>query len=186
MIGNISSAYYKNVEQKNVMFNQTEINEDDQTIIERSSTMGLVESLADQYTTSFFSSPPSQKIINICSKMCGVSATELRTSISLLIQNEKIPEVKEFYSCLFHLYFNSDNKLTAQDVKSMKFVATIDSIYKKGNSIDKNIIRIKELMNKWLMEGTVTYRNTPREATKNSFRKAIYLYFALSVSSNER
>ena len=55
----------------------------------------------------------------------------------------------------------------------------------KGNSTNKNIIKIRELMSDWLDHGSNTFRVTTRPGTKTSYQKAVYYYFILSVTSNK-
>ncbi len=149
-----------------------------------SSIAGDVEMLAQEYTTKFFASPPRIDIINQIAKLKGVSSSELRTTLTLLIDDQIIEEVKRFYEAIFYLYLSDDNSKD-KNIKSLAFLGIMESIYKKGNSSDKNIAIIKDLMNKWLERGSATYRATNRLATQNVFRKAIYYYFIFLVSSNK-
>ncbi len=149
-----------------------------------SSIAGDVEILAQEYTTKFFSEPPRIDLINQISKLKGVSTSELRTTLTLLVDEQLIDEVRVFYESIFYLYL-SDSNSKNKNIKSMSFLGIMESIYKKGNSGDKNILKIKELMNKWLESGSSTYRATNRSATQNDFRKAIYYYFIFLVSNNK-
>ena len=153
--------------------------------IDRETNLTNIEQLSNQCTTKFFTSGVSNKQINLASDICKVSKSDLTTAIQLLHDEENIKDVKTFYDCLFYAFFKQYPNATVQDVKSLKFVAAIDQIYKKGNCNDKNINTIKELSHKWLQRGSKTYAVTTRPATQNNFRKAIYLYFAFAASSNE-
>jgi hypothetical protein len=143
-----------------------------------------VEALANEMTTKFYAEPPRRDIINQISRIRGVSANELNNVLTRMVDEQNVDEVKTFYESIFTLYFSDDNS-KSKNVKSMAFLATMESIYKKGNSTDKNIRNIKELMNKWLYRGSTTYRTTSRAATQNDFRKAIFYYFVFLVSNNK-
>ena len=92
--------------------------------------------------------------------------------------------IKKFYSSLFYLFL-SDNDVPNKEVKSISFIGAMEMIYKKGNSTDKNIVIVKKSLDKWLSEASNTYRVSNRQATLNNFRKAIYYYFVLLVSTNK-
>ena len=65
----------------------------------------------------------------------------------------------------------------------MKFLASANAIYKKGNSKDDNITNIKNITHEWLSKGSPVYARTQRVATMNTYRKCIFLYFVMIVSS---
>lgn len=133
-----------------------------------------VYSYANNAATKFFSSGIDAKNISYCAKVSGVSSKELRTVIQIIQKDGDVKDIKEFYEAVFFIYFKNGGK--ANDIKSLKFIASMDNTFKKGNSIDKNIIKIKTLLDKWLIKGSAVYRATNREATMNSFRRAVYIY----------
>lgn len=181
--GGVAKIFYENHEKGEIVFRGEEFLEDGSQR-DVKSIGGDVEMLAQELTTKFFSEPPRQDIINQVSRLKGVSSSELRNTLTLLVDEQLIEEVKSFYESIFFLYFSDDNSKD-KNVKSMSFLGIMESIYKKGNSNDKNIRTIKELMNKWLDRGSTTYRATSRLATQNDFRKAIYYYFIFLVSNNK-
>jgi len=135
-----------------------------------------IYSYANNAATTFFSSGIDMKNVNYCAKISGVSSKELRTVISIIQKDPKnIEGVRDFYEAVFYIYFKDGGK--SKDIKSLVFIAKMDNTFKKGNSIDKNIIKIKTLLDKWLVQGSAVYRATNREATMNNFRRAVYMYF---------
>lgn len=183
-IKNVADMYYKNYEKKNAIFSSKEVLDDGSTV-ERDTIIGDVEGLSQRYTTKFFSSEPSMKIVNLVSRYNSVSTSDLKNTLYVLSNSNNIDEVKSLYSSLFYIFLNSNNNLGIDQIQSAKFLAVMDSIYKKGNSNDKNVITVKQLLDKWLKEGSETYRSTSRLGTQNSFRKAIFQYFIFTVAFNE-
>lgn len=178
----IADAYRRNDAAKNAIFKGTEfVNDDSGTnIIERKSASGEVTTMARNYTTRFFQKEVNQDIALIASKLCTVSRNELRSALDILRRDtSRIDEVTEFYECLFSLYIKSGNSLST--ASSTKFLAEMEAIYKKGNSIDPNITTVKRLIDSWLEATSNVYRATNRQATLNNFRKAIYTYFVYTV-----
>lgn len=180
----IAQKYFPNAEKKEAIFTSTDMltNDEGTDFVERDSKLGNVEQVAQEYCTRFFQKPVDDEILAICAKMNQVSKPELKNAITALRADKaRIPEVKQFYSGIFYLYFESANSSTA-DVHTKKFLAEMDAIYKKGNSKEKNIAMVKKMLDKWLSATSSTYREVTRSATINNFRKALYQYFIFSVA----
>lgn len=179
----IAAEYYPNYEKGEVIFKSTDVLEDGSTR-EDNSVTNQVETLAQDYTTTFFGMPPRQDLINTIARMKSISRDELRTTLTIIIDKQEIDNVKRLYESIFYLYFNN-NDSENKNVKSIHFLSAMEDIYKKGNTNDPNIIKLKEILNNWLKEGSITFRETTRPATQNDFRKGVFYYFIMLVSSNK-
>ena len=68
-----------------------------------------------------------------------------------------------------------------KNVASIEFVSY--SIKAKPNSKDKNIIRIKEIIEHWLDENSPQYRKRKsRAATKSSYYQSVLTYYVLVIN----
>ena len=182
---NIANKIHANMKAGNRIFTSVETNkETGELIADRESNSGRISVLATEYTTKFFSTGMNQEYANIAAKMTGVSQKEVQTAITLIHTDGDIRGVRKFYDCMFYAFFSYYPNYTEADIKSKKFLAAADAIYKKGNSNDKNVLTIKDLSHKWLEKGSRNYRVSNSAATKNSFRKAIYWYFVIAVAFN--
>ena len=181
----IANKYYENDAKKEAVFSSSDTmvgpDEDGASFVERESTAGKVEQLASTYTTNFFQRPIDDGILDIVARMNQVARPELKNALTQIRNdNSQIPILKRFYESLFYLY-------TAQaagaviDVKSRRFLAVMDSIYKKGNSKEKNLTYVKSTLDDWLTQFSQVYREANRMAKINSYRKAIYQYFVFIV-----
>lgn len=179
----IKNEYEKNRANQHAVFVDEEFN-DEGEYISRNGTLGEIESLSNKYTTKFISGIISDKLVTFCAKYSQVSAGELRNTLQIMQNPSKNDEIKDFYAAIFYVFLNGEIHTSIKDIYSMRFPAIMDSIYRKGNSKDKNIILIKSLMNKWLTEGSLTYVRTNRLATQNNFKKAVFMYLTWTVSSN--
>lgn len=186
MMKKLANQIHKNAAANNRTFVSSETNEETgEMITDRENNIGVTSNLASAYTTKFFTNGVSTKACHTAAGLCSVSENELKTAITLLIRENNVREVKEFYDCIFYSFFQYYPNAKSSDVKTTKFIAAANSIYKKGNSLDKNIKKIKELSHVWLEKGSRTYKATNHAATQNNFRKAIYMYFVLVCASNE-
>lgn len=183
-IKGIANQYYENDKAKEAIFTSVEKIENEEGVdyVERSSKAGNIEQLAQQYSTRFFQKPIDDEIVQVCSKMNEVSRLEIKNALEALRADKaRIPEVKAFYEALFYL-FSEELGTATFDVHSKKFLASMDTVYKRGNSKDKNITTVKNMLENWLSATSQTYREATRNAKINSYRKAIYQYFVFGVA----
>lgn len=181
----IANKYYENYENKKMIYQSNElVNEDGDKRID-TSVSAEAESLSQKYTSDFFMSDLNIKRLQTAAALAKeVSVRELKATIDYVMNNAAPSEVQEFYSSLFYLYLSSgDSKATAESVRSLKFLAVMKDTIKKGNSNNVNIVKMREIMDKWLQQGSNTFRVTKREGTQNSYRKAVFFYFILCVTN---
>lgn len=120
----------------------------------------------------------------IC-KMCSnqdITPNECKAVIESIIGNkENIMEIKELVSLMISLYFASGET----DVSDIKFITT--AIAPKPNAKQKEILRLKEIIEGWLCEsGTAYMRRRSRDATRNAYERCVRMYFALMIHNANR
>ena len=183
-IKEIADKYNKDVTEGNVMYEGTTLVDDQGAQREDTSVSSSAESLAQKYANNFFMSDIDVNKVNQALAFSQeVSKKELQSTLEYVLREAKPEEVIEFYSCVFYIYLTTDDPAcTVDTVNSLKFLATMYNVIKKGNSVNKNIIRMREIMDDWLVHGSNTFRLTQRDATKTNYRKAVYCYFILCVT----
>lgn len=184
MLQSVASEYFANYEKGNKIFEQKEYNEEGEFIIDRESDIARVQRAASSAAIGFFSKPIDLNIIRTIAKMhTDASANEIRACIEYIHNDSSSKTVVKFYECIFSSFFAENPNATGEDLHSMKFLASANAIYKKGNSKDPNITTIKNITHEWLSKGSPVYARTQRVATMNTYRKCIFLYFVMIVSS---
>lgn len=176
-VKNIASKYFKDEKSGNVIMMGAD---SDQTKESVSGDQDIM-SLATAMTTKFFSDRPRRDIVNMVAELAQVSAKELEIVLTFMIDKRNTSEVQTFYECIFYQYLhedNSDNDLT----NKKQFLNRMMAIYKKGHTTNKNDLIIKNLMTKWLNEGSRTYQKTTSGTTQSNYRKAVYFYFVFLVA----
>jgi hypothetical protein len=184
MLQSVASEYFANYEKGNKIFEQQEYNDEGEFIIDRESDIARVQRAASAATLNFYSHPINLNVIRTIAKMhTDASANEIRACIEYIHSDSDSKSVQRFYECIFSAFFNENPNATAEDLHSMKFLAAANSIYKKGNSKDPNIVTIKSISHEWLTKGSPVYARSNRVATMNTYRKCIFLYFVMVISS---
>ena len=94
---------------------------------------------------------------------------------------DNIPDIKELISLMIALYFSTGS----QDLTNIDFITY--TVSPKPNAKQKEIVRVKEIIEKWLCEsGTAYMRRRSRSATKNSYERCVRMYFALVIHNCAR
>lgn len=173
---NIASKYYEDDKAGNVIMH----GRDDDIMKETVSGDADVVSLATKMTTKFFSEKPRKKIVNIVAEIAQISPKELEIVLTMMVDKRETAEVQQFYEAIFYQYLHEDN--SDRDLTNKKqFLTMMRTIYRKGHSKNKNDVLIKQLLNKWLEEGSKTYQKTTSGTTLNNYRNGVYLYFIFLV-----
>ena len=184
MLQSVASEYFANYEKGNKVFDQKEYNDEGEFIIDRESDIARVQRAASSATITFYSNPIDLNVIRTVAKMhTDASPNEIRACVEYIHDDSSSKLVLKFYECIFSSFFNENPSATGEDLHSMKFLASANAIYKKGNSKDNNITTIKNITHEWLSKGSPVYARTQRVATMNTYRKCIFLYFVMIVSS---
>ena len=108
-----------------------------------------------------------------------ISVSALKNAINEILKRYD-DEIKELVQLILQLFLEDGTKQPRM-IKSQSFFIFCSNIYLKSNTMDKSIIRIKDLLDKWLTETSENYTKTERIATKNNFRAALYFYFVLVI-----
>lgn len=118
-------------------------------------------------------------------KMCSttdITPNECKAVIESIVGiKENIPDMKELISLMISLYFVTGER----DVADIKFITY--TIAPKPNAKQKEILRMKEIIEGWLCEsGTAYMRRRSRVATRNAYERAVRMYFALVIHNSNR
>ena len=111
-----------------------------------------------------------------------ITPNECRAVIeSILMNRDNIGTIKELISLMIALYYSTGK----QDLTDIEFITY--TIAPKPNAKQKEIVRVKEIIEEWLCEsGTAYMRRRSRIATKNSYERCVRMYFALAIHDSVR
>lgn len=180
----IAQVYHASDVKKEAIFTSIDRvdTEEGREFIERDTKAGEIEALSREYTSRFFQKPVDDELINLAAKLNEISRLEIKNAlVALRADKARIPQLQQFYKSIFYLYLVGDDSHDLS-VHSKKFMAAMDSIYKRGNAKDKNIVAVKKYLDSWLDAVSASYRETNRGARLNGFRKAIFQYFVFAIA----
>ena len=187
-LNQIASAYYKNYydpKKKEIMMGDTML-DNEGTRREDTSNITAVEVYAQKCTNTFFSTGINKDRVKTAVAMAAndISIKEVISTLEAIEKNYTAEDIHDFYSAIFFYYLSLDDpRATVDSIKSLKFLAVMREVIKKGATTDKNARIIIDYTTKWLMEGSNTFRCTHRPGTRTNYRKALYYYFLLLVTA---
>lgn len=180
-IKNIAEEYYKVYEDKDsyITYSSDSLDSDDFHLAD-SNTLKV-----SKYTEAVINSINANGVEYKLCKMCSnsdITPNECRAVIESIISNRNnIPTIKELISLMISLYFSTGE----QDLTDISFITYTTS--PKPNAKQKEIIRLKEIIEDWLCEsGTAYMRRRSRNATRNSYERCVRTYFALIIHNCAR
>lgn len=181
LIQKIANEYYDNKTEGKYM-NSDNDSYDEDNYHEADSNTYLIERMANNVVLRLVVDGPNIKLISVAAKTCQVSVSELRNYVNLMVISSNRDDIKAVIeSILFLFLFDSQN--TVQQISSNEFLLYCMEVYKKSNTTDENILKIKRILDSWL-EDLGTYKKTQRLATINNFRRALYAFFVLSIMNS--
>lgn len=180
LIKKIRDAFEKDYRSGNYM-NTERDNEDENDFKTSDSNSLLIQRIVDQVVLKLSVNGPDSRIVDISAKMNQVSVNETRNTLNQLTQNkDESINIRALCESILYLYlFNGENHVN--DLNGSKFLTFCLAVYKKSNTNDENVIKVKSILDTWIDKYSETYRKTQRVATLNNFRRALYTFFVFTL-----
>ena len=178
---NIATEYYDAYEDKDSFIAYSTDSYDSDNYHTAESDVLKITKCVEKAVNSINSNGADYKICKMCSDS-NITPNECKAVIeSIISDKQNIIEIKELVSLMISLYFATGET----DVADIKFITY--TIAPKPNAKQKEIIRMKEIIEKWLSEsGTAYLRRRSRIATRNSYERSVRMYFALVIHNANR
>ena len=158
--------------------------EDDSSISTSESNSYIIERYSNAIAMKLSISGPDMKLVSIASRINNISINELRSvTTQLASAKENAKDIKQLFTDILTTFL-SVQKHNISEIKSNTFVLECLSIYKKSNTNNKEILRVKKLLEKWLNMYSEKYKKSNRIATLNNFKKALYTFFVFTIQAN--
>lgn len=175
---NIAEIYYEvyNNKESYLVYDSDNLSEDNYHIADNDSLR--IERVVEQTMNYINNTSVDYKLCRMASDS-NVRTDEVKSIIeTILNDNTNISICKELIRIIVTEYFMVSK---TKDVRDRDFI--VKSITPKPNSKNANIIRQREIVENWLMDGSPSYRKRrSREATKSSYHKSIITYFTLLIN----
>ena len=178
---NISNAYYDAFDQGKYIKSEKDDLSDD-SFYEHDSNSQFIDRATNKVVQTLITNGPDMKLIEIAAKNNYISVSDLRNYMVSICNDKHMDELREVIEYLMILFFNSEQSkdYSVRDIGNDKFLLFALSIYKKSNTKDPHVLRIKEILDKWLTDLKV-YERTGTISTLNNNRRAIYMFIVMEI-----
>lgn len=180
-VKNIAIEYYEAYEDKDlyIAYSADSYDSDDFHLADNDTLR--IDRITEKTVNHINSAGIDYRTCKLCSTT-DITPNEVKAVIESIIgSKENIYTIKELISLMISLYFATGEK----EVSDIKFVTY--TIAPKPNAKQKEILRMKEIIESWLCEsGTAYMRRRSRIATRNAYERAVRMYFALTIHNCNR
>ena len=180
LLKNISRAYYDN-HKKNLYLNLDSDNYDEDNYHEADSNVFATDRITNNVVLKLIVNGPDMQTVTLAAKMAEVSVNEMRNYTNKLIDSDRRAEIRELIEAIITTYVVDEQKSPEEISRNNHFLLHANNLYKKSNTNDEKIIKIKKILDKWMVEDLDVYKKTQRQATINNFRRGLYLFFVISI-----
>lgn len=179
LLKNVASEFYK-VKEQGLYLNSEGDNMDEENYHEADSNSFAVERMTNKVVMALTVNGADMGHVKMAANMCQVSVAELRNFVNALVIGENREDIRKIVEASLSDYLITSQGEIDTVSRNNKFLAHSIATYKKSNTADPNVIKIKEVLDKW-MEDIDIYKKTQRQATINNFRRALFLFIIISI-----
>lgn len=179
-IKNIANEFYKNEKEKNyINFEEDNYSEDNYHIADNNSF--AIQRVTDKVLLNLTQNGPDMRFVKAAANMNQISVSVFRNAI-LNIMEKSPNEIREIINLILQVYL-FDDKNSVDEIRSKKFIVHAIDLYKKSNTNDELVLKIKQILDEWLKENSDSYAKTQRKATLTNFRRALYYFFIFTIQN---
>ena len=149
--------------------------------VEAQNKTSTVEYVTRKVTLPILTNGVSLSLAGKCAQISGISISDVRFYMSKIVTSKYNEDIEKFIESILFLYLYDENK-KAEEINSRHFILWSADLFRKTNSNNVNIKRIKDTLNKWAEEVGV-HEKFKREASRVSYKRAIFFYFIFSIQT---
>ena len=122
------------------------------------------------------------KRAEVCGKLAKISLADIRYYLSKILIDAERDNMESFVEAILFLFLYTDQK-TEVDINSSYFLVWAAEVFRRTNSGDDNVVKIKKTLDRWA-EVSGVHEKFKREASRVNYKKAIFFYFILSIQAH--
>jgi len=141
-----------------------------------------IDRITNKVLTNLVVNGPDRRLMEIAARNSDVSTNTLQTAVLTLISEDNREEIKQMVERLLSLYLtdNPDPDASVKTVSTDKFYVYCIKLYRQSNTNNKNIIEIKKLLDKWVVDLDLR-KKVSTVGSLGNYRKAIFVFFIFTI-----
>lgn len=179
MLKNICDQYMKNYAAGNRVKLTKDAYDEVQLDIENENNTTIVEVATANIVNQIITNGLDLRRVTQCKDLASIGLSDCRFYLSKIVSVKYTKEIQDFIHAVLFIYLYDEHH-KKEDINSSYFLVWSSELFRKTNSNNANIKCIKDTLDKWAEE-TGVHDKFKREASRVSYKKAIYWYFILSI-----
>jgi hypothetical protein len=179
LLKKIATQYYSNKSKGLTISTALDTGETGEIIDSYVNDTSQVETVVHTIVLPIITNGINLSYVEACAKMAQISVSEVRFYLTKIITEDQSSTIEKFIESILFLWLY-DEKKTKKEINSSEFLVWASQLFRKTNSNNDNIARIKDTLNKW---GDISglHKKFTREASRVNYKKAIFFYFILAI-----
>lgn len=184
VMNKIAEEYYVNFENRKYL--NTLKTQDDETgsHLEYESSSGIAEDLADGTLNFFIASTINSSIARKVADKNKIPYISVYQTLLEIRKHESADSLSKFFKAIIGAIYETDNSILNR-VCTIDFATVAIKQLSISNSSSKDLAYVKSELDRMLEKYCSKYALTERQATKMSYRNAIYNYFIYILIANK-
>lgn len=153
----------------------------DELYYEADSDSYAIDRITNKVLTNLVVNGPDRKLVELAAKNSSASVNILQTSILTLVSEENRDDIQRMIELLLSLYLHDNpNTVAIRDIGTNKFYIYCMRVYRQSNTLNKNIIEIKAILDRWI-DDLELKKKVGTEQTLGNYRKALFTFFVYTI-----
>ena len=183
LLKKIAIIFYEN-EKKGLYLNEESESKDDDNYRETDNDSLVVERVSNAVVMKLAVNGPDMKIVKLSAKIADISVNDLRNAcINICEDNSNREGIKRLISAILYMFIFELHK-PKEMIGSNDFVFFCLDVYKRANTNDKNVEKIKAILDGWLNKYSATYKRSNRVNTLSNFRRGLYTFMVFTIQQS--
>lgn len=183
MMKKIKNEFNKNYQDKKAIRTQSDsFSDTGDLVVDNDNDSTIIERISNKVTISILTNGVDLARAEAAGRISGISLSECRLYLTRVFTEDRVKEISEFIESILYKFIYAD-RYKESDINSKTFLIWASELYRKTNSDDANIARIKKTLDKWAEEIGI-HAKFHREASRNCYKRAIFLYIIMIIQKN--
>ena len=154
---------------------------DDTPVFDNENNTTIISTLTSKVVIPILTNGIDLRRAELCAKLAKISIADTRFYLNKIVVEKNQQSISDFIESVLFLFLYTEQKQVV-DINSSFFLVWASELFRKTNSNDANIGRIKTTLDLWAEESGV-HAKFKREASRVNYKKAIFFYFVLSIQA---
>lgn len=179
LIKHVCSEYMANYKKGASITDSKESFDGTQLVDDNLNNTSIVAQISEKISLAFVKDGIDISRASIAARLAGVSISDTRFYLLQIFNTKNNDDISKFVQAVLFIFLY-DEKHKPEDINSRNFLIWSTDLFRRTNSNNANVYTIKSTLDKWA-ENAGIHSKFKREASRVSYKKAIFFYIIISI-----